>query len=239
MINIAILDDSPEQSASICNVASHYLDSVSLEYRFHEYSLQEDLIQDLSVIPFSIFLLDIELNKLTSTGIDVALNINRMFADAQIIFVTAYEKYYIDSYKADHVYLVPKPRIHELLPEALQKALRKIQQYQTHSLLIRFNKKNYQIPEHSVKYMEKNLRKVTIYAADTFVCYAKLEDILRMATSGVLVQCHKSFAVNIQYIKSLEKSSCVLLDGTVIPVSKRYRSDIFKKLTPLSGGSNA
>lgn len=239
MFNFAVLDDNAEHAASIRNISSNYLDSIGTEYLFFEYTDPNKLLQDILIIHFSVFLIDIDLEKITTNGIDVASRINASFPDSQIIFITAYEKYYIDSYKAEHIYLVPKNRVTELLPDAIDKALTVIKQNKTHSLLIRANKKNYQIPEHSIRYLEKNLRKVLIYGEETIQCYAKLEDILSTSTSGLLVQCHKSFAVNIQFIKSLEKSSCVLMNGTVIPVSKRYRSDILKKLTPLSGGSDA
>ncbi len=231
MMRIAVLDDNPEHLQIIGRSVSRFLDSSGTDHQLYLYSDPDQLIREFFSVSFPIFLLDIDMKTESFTGIDIANTVSRTCPSAQIIFITAYEKYYIDAYRADHIYLVPKQRIDELLPEALEKALTRLKQNRSEILTVRFNRKIHRIPERSVHYMEKTLRKVTIHADRVVECYSSLEEILAQTSSGVLIQCHKSFAVNIDFIASVGKNTCILLDGTELPVSKKYRSDIIEKLT--------
>lgn len=233
MITVAVLDDIKSHTKEIHDITSSYFDNQNIESQIFDYTDPNTLLSEGCSKNISIYLIDIELKKLTTTGIEVAKKINSISPEAQIIFISAYDRYYLDVYNADHIYLVPKNKINEVLPPALEKAIRHINENSSHIIQFSYNRTNYQIQESRIKYMEKLLRKIRIVANETYECYGQFTDLISQSSTGNLIQCHKSYAVNTQYIQQLNHSSCVLLDGTVIPVSRKYYPDLLKSL---SGG---
>jgi len=234
MYTVAILDDIPEHAHSIRGHTEAVFQNLKKDAEVMEYTDPGLFMKDLKKKPFSIYLIDVDLHHPPMTGIDIARNINAVY-DAQIIFVSAFEEYYLDVYQTDHSYFIPKSRLSDLLKDALAKSIHHLEQ-EPHPLLpIHYNKKTFLVREDRIRYMEKILRKVMIYGEDTYQCYAKFEEVLRDSTTGTLVQCHKSYVVNTAFITTIERTSCTLTDGTVIPVSKKYYPDLIQKLTVFSG----
>lgn len=233
MITIAILDDVKSNTEEIHDITESFFNSQSLECQIFDYSDPNTLLAEISTKNISIYLIDIELKKLTTTGIEAAKKINAISPEAQIIFISAYDKYYLDVYQADHIFLVPKTMLKTILPEALDKAMRHLNENNIHIIQFSYNKTSYQIQENRIRYMEKMLRKIKVVANESYQCYGKFDDLISQSSTGNLIQCHKSYVVNTQYIQQLNHTNCVLLDGTVIPVSRRYYPELLKYL---SGG---
>ena len=231
MITLAILEDIPSDADSVRECAASFLSSVREEHKIIYFNDPNSLLKDLENNRYSIYLLDIELQKMTADGIDIAGKINRYNPSAQIIFVSAYNRYWLDVYRVNHVYFVPKSSMKTHLPEALQKALKQIHASKEQIISFKYGRTSFHIPEAEIRYMEKALRKIIIHADDTYQCYSKFDEILSQSSSGHLVQCHKSFAVNTEYIRSLSRKSCTLLDGTEIPVTARQYPVLLERLS--------
>ena len=238
MIKIAVLDDILSNAVQIKNWAESYFEGRAIECHTDIYNNPNSLVSSKNN-PYAIYILDINLNSDTVSGIDIAQQLNSKQPAAQIIFVTAFDKYHVDVYEAEHIYTVPKAKLKDILPKALNKALLHIQKSTEHCISFSHNKANYQIPENQIRYMEKALRKVIIYADHEYECYAKFQNLLSQSTSENLVQCHKSYVVNTSQIKSLTRTYCVLLDNTVVPISKTYYASIFNRLSHSKTGAHA
>ena len=168
-------------------------------------------------------------------GVDASIKTTANVKDAQIIFLSSYDQYFLDVYRIEHVYFIPKQRMHDLLPVALKRAVDHLEKDKVPIIPVRFKKDLFLVREDLVRYMEKTLRKVIIYGEETYECYAKFEEILAFAKTGKLIQCHKSYVVNTAWIKSMDRNTCTLKDGTVIPVSKSCYRALVNKLAEDTG----
>lgn len=236
MITLAILEDIPSNADSVRECAASFLSSVREEHKIIYFSDPNSLLKDLENNRYNIYLLDIELHKMTVNGIDIAEAVNRLSPSAQIIFVSAYNQYWLDVYRANHVYFVPKNSMKMHLPDALRKALKQIHASRDQVISFKYGGTSFHIPEADIRYMEKALRKIIIHADDTYQCYSKFDTILSQSSTGHLVHCHKSFAVNTEYIRSLSRKSCTLLDGTEIPVTARQYPVLLERMSSLKDG---
>ncbi|MBR4457034.1 MAG: response regulator transcription factor [Solobacterium sp.] len=231
MLRIAVLEDASEQVPAITREIGQFFSQNPAEYSLTVYTDPISLLSDLMVSHFSIALLDIHLQKSKLSGIDTAQRINHTSPRTQVIFITAYPGFYVNVYEARHVYVVPKIDLHTYLPAALKKAIENLRETGTHLIHINIGQQSYFIPEEKIRYVEKDLRKLIICADSTYECYGKFADLLSQAQTGCLVQCHRFYLVNINYITTVSRKGVTLLDGTWVPHSESFRNAINIKMS--------
>jgi DNA-binding LytR/AlgR family response regulator len=89
----------------------------------------------------------------------------------------------------------------------------------------------YRAPLSNILYFESYGRKVRIVRnGGSSEFYGRLSDIASKYSEKGFIQIHKSYVVNLHYIKSVNRTQCVLSDNTVIPVSKTYYSILLNRL---------
>lgn len=171
---------------------------------------------------FDLLFMDIEWDQ-PQNGIDFAAAVNEMCPDTQIIFVTGHpDRYY------QQIFLKPlnlcgcleKPVDAEILEKLLQKALGVIQTRKEQKLLVQHKGTIEAVFFHKIRYLESRGHQLTIHTAEgSLTCYEKLENLKERLAQN-FYQCHKSYLVNMDYIRRIEKNSILLKTGEELPVSK-------------------
>ncbi|HHD2754516.1 TPA: LytR/AlgR family response regulator transcription factor, partial [Clostridium perfringens] len=76
----------------------------------------------------------------------------------------------------------------------------------------------------NIIFFESKLRKINIvcsnYSEISF--YDKLDNIEDALISKNFIRCHKSYLVNLNYIKKIENSKIITLNNNIIPISRSY-----------------
>jgi DNA-binding LytR/AlgR family response regulator len=88
-----------------------------------------------------------------------------------------------------------------------------------------------------ISYIENDLHKLTFHLLRKgtpmkWGLYRKIDEVEKDFTSGSLVRVHQSFLVNMEYVKEIKRYEIIMLDGTIIPVSKKWykqAQDLFQK----------
>lgn len=171
---------------------------------------------------FDLLFMDIEWNQ-TQNGIDFASTVNETCPDTQIIFVTGHpDRYY------QQIFLKPlnlcgyleKPVDANILEKLMQKALAVIQTREEQKLLIQHKGIIHAVFFHKIRYLESRGHLLTIHTTDgNLMCYDQLEKLKERLTLN-FYQCHKSYLVNMDCIRRIEKNSILLKTGEELPVSK-------------------
>lgn len=171
---------------------------------------------------FDVILMDIDW-KSEKNGIDFAEELLRISPNTQVIYVTGYNDRFSQQIflkEANLCGFLVKPVQAEMLEALLEKAKSNIERQETEKLLIRQNGKVYAFPFREISYFESLAHKVGIHTGKgMFLFYEKL-DTVKQKLPGCFFQCHKSFLVNMDYIRRIEKSSIFLKTGEEIPISK-------------------
>lgn len=165
-----------------------------------------------------IAILDILLGK--DNGILLAKQLFPSAAQTQVIFITGYVEYCSAVYETEHIYFLLKPLKEQAFHKAMDKALRAWQDTRKGELLVQTKRSIQRIPFPSIRYLESMGRKVRLYCQDEVVeCYATLS-VLANDLPGHFVSCHKSFLVNLDYVKKMEANQFVLTGNEEIPISQ-------------------
>lgn len=202
----------------------HYGNAVWVE-TFHS---STDLMEMASRALPDILLLDIELGQ--ENGIRLVERIAREFprSHMKLLYFTAYavrycQRIFIGTMKPD-AYLT-KPILKDYLFYHIDQCLQALdiptegEQYtyqKNHTLC--------SVPCNTLKFLESDGHKITIHTQTEILLgefFGKLDDA-EMQLSQEFVRTHKSYLVNMAFIKEMTARYVTLFDGMCVPMSRRY-----------------
>lgn len=166
------------------------------------------------------------MNKLT--GIETAKKIREVNPNAIIIFITALKEYVFDAFDVRAFHYILKPVSDEKLREVLSSALLHLEGTEKFIIAKTISECN-KIFVKDILYIEAQLRKVIIHTTyDIIEYYNRLSDIEADLKEYNFFRCHKSYIVNLNYIKSYDNTSITLKNEEKIYISKYKFSDFSK-----------
>lgn len=166
----------------------------------------------------AILLADIKLKE--GDSIDYSSYLANNFPNTQIIFISAYDSYIQDIFKANPVYFVKKPIDDSVLETAINKALNRLKKNEPEYLTVKSNSEITNIPLQDIMFLESNRRIVICHYKDNKISfYGKLDSIEKNLNDD-FVRCHQSFIINMNEIKSITSTDICLKSNNTIPISK-------------------
>ncbi len=123
MIRIAICDDEKEIGERIFQFTQKHFEQTNVVGTCCVFDSGQKLLYEVEETKtwFDILLLDIEMPKLD--GMELTLRVREYLLDVIVIFITSYEKYIYHSFKVQPYRFIPKDKVNEMLPEALNDAI--------------------------------------------------------------------------------------------------------------------
>ena len=229
-MNIVICDDEAVYRKSIhdnildWDSRNDHAGSVSVR----EFASSEDLLEAwANGFRADLLILDIKMPQELS-GLEVARKIRNMDSDVLIAFITNYVDYACEGYEVDAVRYILKPVKQESVFECLDMSWKRCRMFHADSLTVQSGGCAFRVSPRRITYIEVRGHVVTIHMSDreSAQTYGNLAEILRKLPSEMISQCHKSYAVNVMYISMMRPDGITLTDGAVIPMGRKYISQI-------------
>jgi DNA-binding LytR/AlgR family response regulator len=231
MINYLIIDD--EHIAH--DIIKGYCDLLpNFELKKSCYDALEAM-QYLSEHDIDLVFLDLNMPKLK--GFDF---LKTLPAPLKVIVTTAYSEFALEGFELNVVDYLLKPFSFERFLKAVNKAVssnkirqsieREKSQVDTGRFFIRGDKKYTQVVMDELLYVEAsgNYTKL-ITKEETITTREKISAILTLLPPSDFIQVHKSFAVAVKHIKSIEGNQIFIGEQT-IPIGKIYRAIVTQLL---------
>lgn len=239
MIKIAILDDENEEIDLLKLYCLEFFSKHNFRLSIKTYDKTEQFLKsDYSEI--DLLLLDIEMPNYS--GIEIAHKVRSVNKKCFICFITNYIDYIFDSYDVHAFDYLMKPvekkRLFKLFADVI-----KYQNSQKHLInkKIKFNTTNGElfIEQNKIMYFEyhdkfKDLfnRVIILHTIDkNYVLKEKIKDILLKVGMEIFVLPHKSFIINMDYIKQISKNEIIIQNNDVIPLSQKRAANVRKKFS--------
>ena len=170
---------------------------------------------------FDIVFLDIELNDIN--GIELARKIRQENKDIRIVFISNYNRYLRDGYKARADLYLLKP----VSQVQFNKEMREVAWDYIYSNQGIFNPKIHpsKIYFKNILYIEILQRKSIIHLIDNKVvsCYYTLKKWMSLIDDAPFAQPHRSFYINLSHIKKYRINEIIMEDNITISVTDVYR----------------
>lgn len=220
MINIAICDDDKK---IIEQIKKYVMEYKKVESKVKTYSSGEQLLD--AKLDFEIIFLDIDMTGLN--GIETAKKIRNHDKSVKIIYVTSFTDYVNMAFEVHAFGYLNKPikkeQIYKQLDEAVEYSKEEREEdyieFVTLDGVIRLSPKE-------IYYFEYVSRKVKIKTLNkTYMIKEKITEVAdKMEKYGFLMP-HKSFTVNLFYIRTIKGYDIFMTDGSTIPLSQKKSAE--------------
>lgn len=154
----------------------------------------------------------------------------------KVIVTTAYKEFALEGYELNIADYLLKPFSFERFLKAVNKAVSTPSKGQPHSegninaqvkrIFLRGNKKYIQVIIDEILYIEASGNYVKVNTSnDIITCREKISNLLVSLESDDFLQVHKSFAVAVKHIKSIEGNR-ILIGDQIVPIGKVYKMNV-------------
>lgn len=187
---------------------------------------------------YDIALMDIDW-KGSVNGIDYAAKMYNKSPQTKIIFVTGYSEQYIESVFMKKINIegyLSKPVTADKIQKILQKIKSRRMQEEENKLIVKQRKDLISVKYSCIMYIESVLHHIRIHTVDnTIEVYSNMSDIMQKLPDN-FCKCHKSYIVNMDYIKKLTREG-IHIDGIeeTVPVSRIKFKAVSEKFCEYAG----
>ena len=205
LMNIAVCDDDFLIHKELSELIKKYF-YPSKEYEIDNYAQGISLIK--SKKRYDIIFMDIELHK--ESGIDIAERIKMTYPLTVIIFISNYPKYVTQSYHVDAFQFLVKPIKAEIFNLEFERCLKYIEKC-FEVMIRRVDDTDIFFKKSEIVYIESRKRVLYLYLHnnETFHYYGKLADEEKYLSDNGFVRCHKSFIINLAYVRMYDNKDIV------------------------------
>ena len=221
MISIVVCDDD----LAVKNFSKYIEECIeklerpaSLVFYNDSEAFYQDVKQGMHV---DILVSDIEMPVMN--GFQLAENMHSLLPDILIIFITDYESYVYDSFKVQPFRFIPKVKLQERLPEALQDAVSKIIKSRERYLLIETPEGIEKILISQIVHIWHREKYAYIEKAngDTLKIRTTMQELSQKLPMQEFQWADRGHIINFYYVSSIKNCDIYLRDGRMVQVSRK------------------
>lgn len=227
MLKIAVCEDIILERLDIIKKIKTALQKLSCDFDVEEFSSGEQLLNYNGY--FDVIFLDIKLQKLS--GIAAARELRKTNIKSKIIFVTSFKEYVFEAFDVCAFHYLLKPVSQEKISSILSKILHEAHSDELNNLyiIIKKGKDTIKILLDKIYFFEVQNRIVIIHTKDSIIeYYDKISNIESSISKNNFFRCHRSYIVNLKYIKKFCKTEILLDNDEKILLSKNKYSEFSK-----------
>lgn len=218
MIKFAICDDEPSMAREIAGHLARYLEERRVTaYSVSSFSSGHALLE--SGGGFDVVFLDIQMEQ--PDGMETARLLRQRGDHSLLVFVTVLKEWVFDAFQVEAYDYLIKPLDSDRFGRTMDRVLRTLEQRRTNSMVIQRGAGCEVVLLSDVVYCEVLGRKVYLHRQDGTVTdyYDRLEN-LEHRVDGRFFKCHRSYLVNLDYVRGCQAGQVLLSQGERIPVSR-------------------
>ena len=217
-LKIAVCDDDSAQRSYLLETVSGWAKKNSHPVELREYADAKAFFFDYGEEKdFDILLLDVEMPGMS--GVELAREVRRDNSAVQIIFITGYYEYFGDGFDVSALHYLIKPVDAGRLCPVLDRAADNLA-YRERSVLISAADGSVKVPLADIRYVESENVYIVVHTVHgdyrTRMALRKFEEQL----DETFFKVHRSYLVNLRYVKMITRKDAVMEGGGVVPLSR-------------------
>lgn len=226
-LKIAVCDDEPLDRRQIEQMTLEILRAENLTCEFSVYANGAALLESLQGgARFQLLLLDVMMNELN--GLELASALRKHGDNTAIIFISGNRELAMRGYEVAAQRYLSKPLQPEALREALLHCCRTLEKME---ILLPTGKGQRRLAPSELVYAEAAERVTKLFLVGQQEEFSvKISALEALLPERQFVLCHRSYLVNLGYIRYLRHRELELTTGVSIPVSKYRQAEVRRKL---------
>lgn len=226
MITVAICDDEKRTAVQIRKLVSGFFREKNMETSVVCFSSGEELLQHGKSI--DILFLDMQMKGMD--GMEAARKLRSRNFKGFLIFITVLKEMVFQSFEVQAYDYLVKPVEEKQFARTMERLLISMNSVNEEKLLVQKGYERNIISFADIVFAEVIDRKVYLHLASSEVIdfYDRIEN-LEERLDGRFFRCHRSFLINLQYLKSYKNGVAYMENGKEIPIS-RLRNKAFSEV---------
>ncbi|MEH2939397.1 LytR/AlgR family response regulator transcription factor [Lawsonibacter sp. JLR.KK007] len=228
MITFAICDDEPLMARELAgHLAGYMKEKSTTDYSVSSFSNGCALLE--SGGSFDVIFLDIQMEQ--PDGMETAKLLRQRGDHSLLIFVTVLKECVFDSFQVEAFDYLLKPLDSVRFKQTMNRVLRSLEQRAAEDIVIQRGTGCEVVLLSDIVYCEVLGRKIYLHKSDGTVSdyYDKLEDLERRV-DGRFFKCHRSYLVNLDYVRGCQDGQVLLSQGERIPASRLRERELTQAL---------
>lgn len=228
MIKFAICDDEPLMAQELAGHLADYMkENLITAYSVSSFSDGRALLD--AIDRFDVIFLDIQMEQ--PDGMETAKLLRRRGDHSLLVFVTVLKELVFDAFQVEAYDYLLKPLDSARFKKTMDRVLRSLEQKTAGDIVIQRGTGCEVVLLSDIVYCEVLGRKIYLHKHDGTVSdyYDKLEDLERRV-DGRFFKCHRSFLVNLDYVRGCQDGQVLLAQGERIPASRLRERELTQAL---------
>ena len=227
MITFAICDDEPLMVRELTDRLAAYMSEQAMtDYSVSSFSTGRTLLDGGS---FDVVFLDIQMEP--PDGMETARLLRQRGDHTLLIFVTVLRECVFDSFQVEAFDYLLKPLDSPCFCQTMDRVIRALERRMAEDIVIQRGTGCEVVLLSDIVYCEVLSRKIYLHKHDGTVSdyYGKLENLERRV-DGRFFKCHRSYLVNLDYVRGCRDGQVLLPQGECIPVSRLRERELTQAL---------
>lgn len=214
-MKLAVCDENQEDRAKLRELIGDYGRKKGRTMELREFESVQPLLEaDDWIRECRIVFLGISPKE--NGGLDAAKHLKDRYPDLYVILVSDHVKDAIDGYRVKAARFLMKDRLSDALVQCLDEIIGEFREIEN-KMRFSFVEGEYLLKVSDILYVETDRHKNVFYTAHaSYRMYRKLDEIQEMLVPFGFVRVHRSFLVNMQYVKRISSYVLYLTGGTGI-----------------------
>ncbi len=222
---ISLCDDNTIERGYIKQLVHDWSLQSGAAVDVREYPSAEALLFDYCDCPPDVLLLDIEMPGMN--GVELAKKLRSQAETVQIVFITGYPDFIAEGYDVSALHYLLKPVSVDKLREVLDRAYQTVCENRApETAIFRSGTESLRFPLSQLEYIAA-LGHSTVLSAGgrTYDLSVSISEVEKTLGDGFL-RCHRSYIVNLRYVRAVSGDRLTLDDGTKIPVARSMKKTV-------------
>lgn len=236
-ISVSVCDDDPSQIKYLCGLLNDWAADKPFGLSVSAYDSAEAFLFDYSDHPCELLLLDIEMKRLN--GMELAKRLRAEGDLLPIVFITGFSEYLAEGYEVEALHYLLKPVDRSKLYAVLDRYLKR-HSGKSAGVLLTGEGQTRHVPPEGIVFLEARGHRTELHLNDGAVfesdksigewrrllCTASAESKAKNGRLADFLPTHRSYLVNLRYVRSIGKTECVLDSGESVPLSRRLWREV-------------
>ena len=227
MIKFAICDDEPSMVQEISSHLADYMrENQITAYSVNSFSNGLELLESGG---FDLIFLDIQMEQ--PDGMETARRLRERGEHSLLVFITVLKDYVLDAFEVEAYDYLLKPLDVPHFKRTMDRALKRLERRVAKSVMVQRGTGCEVVMLADIVYCEVLGRKIHIHKNNGTVIdyYDRLEN-LECRVDGRFFKCHRSYLVNLDYVRGCRAGQVVLPGEEKIPVSRLRERELTQAL---------
>lgn len=236
-MQIAICDDEVGTCSDIENMILDYACGHALQIETEVFYSGETLYQSIEEqCMYDIIFLDIQLLALDGVQVGKLIRERLNNEKISIVYISSNETYAMSLFQVRPMDFLIKPITNDKIVSTLDRFVH-LKEVNKQEFYYKMGKSLCRLYIDEIRYFACSGKKIEVYTNTGKVeFYSGMREVWKQVEGKGFITIHKSYIINTMYVSIYHYDSVQMSDGTVLPISQRYRKILKDRLTKEYGG---